>query len=189
MSPIEPKLNRPLFTPALPEKKRQTWVQTERAAHEAWSRLTLQSPRAAALMHTLVAHMDQSTAVVASYPTLAKITGMSVMTVRRAAADLVQGQWVQVVKIGGKGTANAFVVNSRVAWASSRDTLHMAAFSARVLADAAEQEHEALEGPPLQRVPVLRAGDLQLPTGPGEEPPSQPAIDGLEPDLPSIKER
>ena len=82
-------------------------------------------------MHTLVAHMDQSAAVVASYATLAKITGMSVMTIRRAVADLQAGNWVQVVKIGGKGAACAYVVNSRVAWASSRDMLPMAAFSAR----------------------------------------------------------
>ena len=116
-------------------------------------------------MHTLVAHMDQSAAVVASYATLAKITGMSVMTIRRAVADLQAGNWVQVVKIGGKGAACAYVVNSRVAWASSRDMLPMAAFSARVLADPDDQDQVTLEGPTLQRVPILRAGEMQLPTG------------------------
>ena len=30
-------------------------------------------------------------------------------------------------------------------------------------------------------------GERQLPTGPGEDPPSQPAIDGMEPDLPSLQ--
>ena len=125
------KMNTGLLSKPMPEHKRQTWVQTERKAHEAWGRLVLESPRAAALMHTLVAHMDQSAAVVASYATLAKITGMSVMTIRRAVADLQAGNWVQVVKIGGKGATCAYVVNSRVAWASSRDMLPMAAFSAR----------------------------------------------------------
>ena len=124
------KMNTGLLSKPMPEHKRQTWVQTERKAHEAWGRLVLESPRAAALMHTLVAHMDQSAAVVASYATLAKITGMSVMTIRRAVADLQAGNWVQVVKIGGKGPC-AYVVNSRVAWASSRDMLPMAAFFAR----------------------------------------------------------
>ena len=27
---------------------------------------------------------------------------------------------------------------------------------------------------------------MQLPSGPGQEPPSQPNLDGMEPDLPSI---
>ena len=58
-------------------------------------------------------------------------------------------------------------------------------FSAR-LADPDDQDQVTLEGPTLQRVPILRAGEMQLPTGEGEDPPSQPSIDGLEPDLPTI---
>ena len=70
---------------------------------KAWGHLVHKSPRAAALMHHLVAHMDQSAAVVASYATLAKICGFSVATVRRAVDDLKSRQWIQVVQIGGKG--------------------------------------------------------------------------------------
>ena len=44
----------------------RTWVQTERAAHEAWGNLTMKSPRAAALMHQLVANMGHQNAVVVS---------------------------------------------------------------------------------------------------------------------------
>ena len=109
MRTIESKLSHPPLT----RSARQTWVQTDRAAHEAWGHLVHKSPRAAALMHHLVAHMDQSAAVVASYATLAKICGFSVATVRRAVDDLKSRQWIQVVQIGGKGAANAFVVNSR----------------------------------------------------------------------------
>ena len=119
MRTIESKLSHPPLT----RSARQTWVQTDRAAHEAWGHLVHKSPRAAALMHHLVAHMDQSAAVVASYATLAKICGFSVATVRRAVDDLKSRQWIQVVQIGGKGAANAFVVNSRVAWAANRDML------------------------------------------------------------------
>ena len=103
--------------------------------------------------------MDQSAAVVASYATLAKICGFSVATVRRAVDDLKSRQWIQVVQIGGKGAANAFVVNSRVAWAANRDMLPLAAFTARVLASPDEQDAETLDGPPLRRVPILRAGE------------------------------
>lgn len=169
-------------TPA--DSNRATWVQTERATHEAWGMLTTRSPRAAAMAHYLVANMEQSGAVVASYATLAKITGMSVATVRRAIDDLKADRWIEVVQIGGKGGANAFIINSRVAWAQGRDKLHMAAFTARVLADQAEQQQ--IDSVPLRRIPVLQRGEMQLPTGPGAAPPAQPSIDGLEPELPAL---
>jgi hypothetical protein len=174
-------------SPSLAESKQVTWVQTERATHEAWGRLTTRSPRAAAMAHYLVAHMERTGAVVASYATLSKITGMSVATVRRAIDDLKADRWIEVVQIGGKGGANAFVINSRVAWAMGRDKLHMAAFTARVIADAEEQSQ--LDDTPLRRIPTLRPGELQLPTGPGEDPPSQPSIPGMEPDLPALSEQ
>lgn len=167
--------------------ERHTWVQTERAAHEAWGYLTVSSPRAAALMHHLVAQMDQSAAVVASHAALAALTGMSASTVKRAISDLKAGNWIEVVQLGGKGGALAFIVNSRVGWAASRNKIHMAAFTAKVLAIGAEQESGYLEKPSLRLIPVLSQGEQQLPTGPGEDPPSQPAIEGLEPDLPSVK--
>ena len=117
MNDKKSQLNYPLLT----QSGKQTWVQTERSAHEAWGRLTVSSPRAAALMHHLVAHMDQQTAVVASHNVLSQITGMSPSTVKRAISDLKAGNWVQVVQIGGKGGALAFIVNSRVGWATDRD--------------------------------------------------------------------
>ena len=139
-------------------------------------------------MHHLVAQMDQSAAVVASHAALAALTGMSASTIKRAINDLKAGNWIQVVQVGGKGAANAFIVNSRVGWADARDKLHMASFSARVLADIDDQDESTISGPPLRRLPVLRhAGEGQLPTGPGGEPPSQPSIPGMEPDLPSIQ--
>lgn len=173
-------------SPPPADSKRATWVQTERATHEAWGMLTTRSPRAAAMAHYLVANMEQSGAVVASYATLAKITGMSVATVRRAIDDLKADRWIEVVQIGGKGGANAFVINSRVAWAQGRDKLHMSAFTARVIADREEQQQ--LDDAPLRRIPVLRHGEQQLPSGPSGDPPNQPALDGMEPDLPAVQE-
>ena len=167
-----------------PPPPRSTWVQTERATHEAWGMLTTRSPRAAALAHYLVANMEQTGAVVASYATLAKITGMSVATIRRAIDDLKADRWIEVVQIGGKGGANAFVINSRVAWSQSREKLHLATFSARILADREEQQQ--LDDTPLRRIPVLHAGEKQLPSGSGETPPSQPSLPGMELDLPAV---
>ena len=182
LSDMKSRLNHPQLT----NERSTTWVQTERAAHEAWGRLTVSSPRAAALMHYLVAEMDESAAVVASHATLAALSGMSTSTVKRAIADLKAGNWVQALQLGGKGGALAFVVNSRVGWATKRNKMHMAAFTAKVLASGQEQEPDYLDGPPLHRLPVLAPGEMQLPMGNGEDPPSQPAIPGLEPDLPNI---
>lgn len=180
---MKPKVNRVGSAPP-GSSNVATWVQTERSTHEAWGRLTVSSPRAAALAHFLVANMEASGAVVASYATLAKMTGMSVSTIRRAIDDLKAGRWIEVIQIGGKGGANAFRINSRVAWAQARDKLHLASFTARVLADRDEQQ--AIDDAPLRRIPTLMPGEMQLPTGPGEDPPSQPALPDMEPDLPAV---
>ena len=47
------------------------WVQTDRAAHEAWAQLAVASPRAASVMHVIVANMGRHNALVASRATLA----------------------------------------------------------------------------------------------------------------------
>lgn len=159
------------------------WIQTDRASHEAWGRLSVSKPRASALMHYLVAQMGHSDAVVASWATLASISGMSVATVRRAISDLRTERWIEVVQIGGKGAANAIVINSRVAWTQDRDKLRYARFSAEVLARSDEQDMIDLE--PLRPIPSLLPGERQIPLGAGEPPPSQPSLDGLEPDLPA----
>lgn len=171
-------------TAPAPRSTHSTWVQTERASHDAWADLVRSNARAAALLHKLVANMDRTGAVVASRGTLAKLLGCSEATIKRAAADLRAERWIEVVQLGGKGGVNAYVVNSRVAWADSRDRLPGAAFTARVL--AARDEQERIETTPLRRIPTLYPGEQQLPSGPGEDPPSQPEIAGLEIDLPAI---
>lgn len=181
------KKKAPVSRGLLTDRQGGQWAQTDRAMHEEWGRLSHQKPRAAALAHFLVAHMDaQTSAVVASWRTLAQLSGMSVATVRRAMADLEALNWVEGVQLGGGG-AKAWVVNSRVAWARGRDKLRYARFSARVLA-AENEQREPLEGrEPLRRIPVLAPGEQQLPSGDGEDPPSQPYFDGLEPPLPHIE--
>ncbi|WP_208457779.1 hypothetical protein [Burkholderia vietnamiensis] len=136
------------------------------------------------MLHVLVANMDHQAAVVASRATLAKLVGYSEATVKRAVADLRADRWIEVVQLGGKGGVNAYVVNSRVAWADSRDRLSTAAFTARVLATAEEQDR--IDTSDLRRIPTLYPGEQQLPTGPGEDPPSQPGLPGMDPDLPAL---
>lgn len=161
------------------------WVQTERKAHEDWAALSMKKPVAGALLHKLVATMGHQNAVVIPQKVLAAMLGVSDRTIQRAVKDLAEGRWIQVVRLG-KGKEAAYVVNDRVAWGQPRDQLRLSAFSATVVADYDDQDSAALDNADLRRIPTLYPGERQLPTGPGSEPPSQPSIEGLEPDLPAI---
>ena len=112
--------------------------------------------------------------------------GVSERTVRRAVTDLVAARWIQVIRLG-KGKEAAYVVNDRVAWGQSRDQLRLSVFSATIVADAADQDAATLDHADLRRIPTLYPGERQLPSGPGEPPPSQPHLDdSMLPDLPAL---
>ena len=164
------------------------WVQTERKAHEAWAGLIARKPRAAMLLHHLVAQMVHQNAVVVSQKTLAKLVGCSLRTIQYAISDLVTEKWIQVVRLNGPGTVSAYVVNDRVAWGQKREQLKLSAFSATVVADAEDQDSTAIDSksPELHRIPTLYPGEQQLPDNSHDDPPSQTIIEGFEPDLPSI---
>jgi DNA-binding transcriptional regulator YhcF (GntR family) len=166
---------------------RSTWVQTERSAHEAWSMLTRTNPMASALMHELVASMGSQNAVVISQKTMSKMMECHVKTIQRALEHLVADKWIQVVSMGGAGTINAYVVNDQVAWGERRGNMPTTStFSARVIADIDDQSKETLALSNLRRIPTLYPGEMQLPSGPGDKPPSQPSIPDMEPDLPAL---
>lgn len=173
---------------ALTEKEpRGTWVQTERAAHEAWAGLMRESPNAAMLMHLLVARVGDQNAVVASQKVLASLMGRHINTVKNALRVLKDKNWIEVRQIGDRGTVNSYIVNDRIAWTGPRDGIRYSLFSARVLLSDEEQPDRAIldNQEPLRRVPSLFGGERQLPSGEGLPPVSQPFFDGLEPDLPA----
>lgn len=167
-----------------PENKH--FIQTDRKIHEAWAKLTLKKPSAAALMHVLASQVGTHNAVVVSYGTLAEMLGVSQMTIRRSVAVLVEGRWLEVTRLGGTGTSNVYTLNDRVVWTKSRNGLRYSLFSANVIVSSSEQpDHDNLENrPALHRLPF--AGETQLPHGDGLPPPSQPFLNGMEPDLPSM---
>jgi hypothetical protein len=164
------------------------WVQTERKAHEVWARFSLRKPTASALLHCLIAHMGPRNAVVIPQRLLAHMLGVTDRTIRTAVGDLVAENWIEVIRLG-KGKEAAYVVNDRVVWGESRDKLCLSLFSATIVADAMDQDTPTQDRAPLRRIPTLYPGERQLPTGPGEEPPSQPTIPGMEPDLPALTEQ
>jgi DNA-binding transcriptional MocR family regulator len=162
----------------------KTWVQTERSVHEAWAGLMKKSPRAAMLLHHLVARTGEQNAVVVSQKTLAKIMGCGLATVKRAINDLKAGRWIQVVQLNGPGTVSAYVLNDQVAWSETRDKLHLSMFSAAVVADLDDQDPEQLEARNLRKIPVLYPNEQAVPSGPSDDPPSQGLLPGMEPSLP-----
>ena len=172
-----------------PRPPRSSWVQTERAAHEAWAALMRESPRAAELMHLLVARVGEHNAVVVSQETLAQMMGRSKRTVIRAAADLAAANWIEIRQVGKAGTVNAYIVNDRVAWVGSRDGIRRSLFSATVIVSEEEQpDRSSLSNQAtLRRIPAMFPGEKQLPSGDGLSPPSSPALPGMEPDLPATQ--
>lgn len=172
----------------LPEKvSRGHWVQTERAAHESWAKLIKRSPLAAQILHVLTARIGEHNAVVISQKNLARLVEGSERGVRDALRLLAADRWLEVRQIGGTGAVNAYVINDRVAWAQARNGLRYSLFSAAVvLAEEDQPDRDELSKlEPLRRLPAMFSGERQLPSGDGLPPPSQPFLDGLEPDLPA----
>ena len=77
--------------------------------------------------------------MVVSQPTLAKLLGCHTNTVANAIKLLVTGRWIEVRRVGGSGTTNAYVLNERVAWTGKRDGLRYSLFSASVIVSDEEQ--------------------------------------------------
>lgn len=173
----------------LPDRQKLgAWVQTERSAHEAWAALISKAPKAAQLMHILTARIGEQNAVIVSHKVLQTLMGVrSVTTVKTAIKVLEEDRWIEVRQIGQNGTVNAYVINDRVAWAKGRDGLKYSLFSAAVVLSEEEQpDRESLSNQAaLRRLPNLFRGEQQLPSGPGLPPPSQPFLEGMEPELPA----
>lgn len=163
------------------------WLQTERAAHEAWAKLISEAPKAAQLMHLLVARIGQNNAVVISQKNLIRLMAASRPTVQRAVKKLKDDNWIEVRQIGDRGTTNAYVINDRVAWLGKRDGIRYSLFSAAVIISDDEQpDMDELDSQePLRQIPSIGRGEQQLPTGPGLPPPSEPTFPGMEMDLPA----
>lgn len=164
-----------------------TWVQVDRKAMELWGQLALSNPGAAQLLGAMISKMGPYNALVVSQKVLADLAGCSLPTVKRRLKALRDGNWIEARQIGPTGTANAYIINDRVAWSGKRDGIRYSMFSAAVIVsdeeqpDAASLDNQA----PLNRFPNVYSGEMQLPSGDGLEPPSEPAIPGLELDLPS----
>ena len=163
------------------ENTRVTYGQTELVTHEAWAHFTLESPPAAALVHLLCRLAGDDDTVVAAQRVLAIRLGVSQATIARALQHAAAANYIEIIKLGKTSSgACAYRMNSRVHWTRNSEGKSGAAFRAVVLASADDQK-PTQKVTPLRRVPVIRAGEIPLPVGPGQPPPSQPDLDGIPP--------
>lgn len=156
------------------------FAMVELHALEGLGMLVRSHPKAAELMLTLIRQMPPGSGgvVVCGRQAMREMLDCSMPTVERALRVLIEGGWVQRMRIG---SAHALAINHRVAWVGPRGAIQHAVFSATVIASRTEQDAMSLNPPPSKHVPILAPGEHALAVGQGSEPPSQPELDGVPP--------
>src|SRR3546814_15863907 len=79
-----------------------TWVQTDRSAHDKWAMLSISNPRAASVLHVLVAQMARHNAIVPSQATLAKAAGCGLNTFNPALTVIREQGWGEEIGRGAR---------------------------------------------------------------------------------------
>ena len=168
-------------SPPYDKKRPAVYAQTDMRVHQAWAKLCVKKPRAAAVMHQLVALLPRNQqAVVVSQATLGKMLGCHSRTVKRALNDLAEAQYIQIVSLG-KGSVSAYVINKVVAWTGSRDKMMYANFSAQVIADSDDQAEDTMNAINLNEVPMITPPDMEIQSG--EQGFGQMVIEGTAPSI------
>ena len=158
-----------------------TFSMIEKQALLDMDQLIAKEPTAARVLNHLIRLTEPGSGgvVIISRATLGKMLRVSDPTVGRAIRVLVEGSWVQRMRVGG---AYALAVNRSVAWTGPRGKMDHAVFNAVVVASREEQSEDALASPDLRRVPTIAPGELLIPVG-EVTPPVQELIPGTEPVL------
>jgi hypothetical protein len=156
-----------------------TFSMIEKQALLDMDQLIAKEPTAARVLNHLIRLTEPGSGgvVIISRATLGKMLKVSDPTVGRAIRVLVDGCWIQRMRVGG---AYALAVNRSVAWTGPRGKMDHAVFNAVVVASRDEQSEDALASPDLRRVPTISPGELVIPIG-DVEPPAQELIPGTEP--------
>jgi len=158
-----------------------SWVQTDRDTHRLWAELIAKSPVAARAMHIITSHVGELNAFLISQEQLAGLIGCSPRRLRDALKLLEAGNWLEVRRVGNRGTVAAYVVNDRVAWTGGRSDKRSSLVTGRIWIAGDEQDDVEMLGnqPPLRRLPDLYPHERQMPA------PYEPEHDGGLPDIPA----
>lgn len=155
-----------------------TFAMIEKQALLDMDVLIAKEPTAARVLNHLIRLTEPGSGgvVIISRATLGKMLGVSDPTVGRAIRVLVEGNWVQRMRVGG---AYALAVNRSVAWTGPRGDMEHAVFHAVVVASRSEQTEDALASPELRCIPTAYMGEQVIAQG-DAEPPAQELLPGME---------
>lgn len=133
--------------------------------------LSRRMPAAFEILTLITERMNKSNALVISQATMCQILGYGRTTVHKAVRLLEDEKWVQVVKVG---TANAYIVNSKVVWRDHSGKRY-GSFFAEVVVSETEQAKtvEEMDGLELKHLPILRRGDVPVSDEADLPPPDQ----------------
>lgn len=147
------------------------FVQITRGYLQDMRELSRRSPAAHQILWLLTERMNRTNAVVMSQATMAQILGYSASTIKRGVALLKTERWVQTVNIG---TANGYIVNSKVLW-RDKGGKRYASFFAEVVISADEQSRpvEEWDNIELRQMPILRPNEQPLVDNGPLPPPDQ----------------
>jgi hypothetical protein len=157
---------------------RARFVMTQQDALLAMAKMTAKKPRAAALLNFLMSQMERgSDAIVINQKLIAKILSLSPRTIQYAITDLIEWNFIEVIRLHGPGAVAAYRINSNVAWVESRKDLCTAKFTATIVADFEDQPKDRKKTP-LRKVPRLpdmpMPGDLLVDDEPKQRKPRKP---------------
>jgi len=125
--------------------------------------LSRRSPSAFQVFMLLTERMNKTNAIVISQSTLCQILNYGRTAIHNAIRLLESERWLQIVKIG---TANGYVINSKVVWRDHSGKRY-ASFYAEVVVSESDQGRpvEDWDNVELRHVPVLQAGEHPISTG------------------------
>ena len=140
--------------------------------------LSKRMPAAFELLTLITERMNRSNALVISQATIGQLLGYGRTTIHKAVKLLEEERWLQVVKVG---TANAYVVNSKVMWADKSGKRY-GSFFAEVVVGEDEQIKtvEELNSVEIKHLPIISRGSIPIDDGAPLPPPDQ--LDLLPPD-------
>lgn len=121
-------------------KKPANFVQISRAAMKNVRILADKSTIALKILMLLGEKMDRKNAVIISQKALCQLLNVSRQSVYTAVKLLESERWMKVMKVG---TANAYILNEQVFWATDTEKRKYATFSATVITTESEQEMTA----------------------------------------------
>lgn len=133
--------------------------------------LSRRMPAAFEILTLITERMNKSNALVISQATMCEILNYGRTTIHKAVRLLEDEKWLQVVKIG---TANAYVINSKVVWRDHSGKRY-GSFFAEVVVSESEQSKtvEEMEEMEIKHLPILRRGEMPIVTDEDLPPPDQ----------------